>query len=130
MMTRRIAVALVALVALAVPAVTRSQAPLGEDPVASRYFTIDWQLDQKRADRTSVSGYVHNQYGQSMTAIQLVVEMLDGSQTVVSRRYEWLGRTLGPFGRSYFEIGKLPPAAGYRVAVHAFSILQDGSTFQ
>jgi hypothetical protein len=127
MMTRRIAVAL-ALVALAVPAVTRSQAPLGEDPVASRYFTIEWQLDQKRADRTNISGYVHNQYGQPMTAIQLVIEMLDGSQAVVSRRYEWLGRTLGPFSRSYFEIGKLPPAAGYRVAVHSFSILQ-GSTF-
>lgn len=129
MMTRRIVVALVALVTLAIPAVTRSQAPLGEDPVASRYFTIDWQLDQKRADRTSISGYVHNQYGQPMTAIRLVVEMLDDSQTVVSRRYEWLGRSLGPFSRSYFEIGKLPPAAGYRVAVHAFTIIESGSAF-
>ena len=128
-MTRRIAVALLAVAALAIPAVTRSQPTLGEDPVAPRYFTIEWQVDKTRADRTSISGYVQNQYGQPMTSIRLVIEMLDGSEGVVARRYEWLGRSLGPFSRSYFEIGKLPPAAGYRVAVNAFSIIQDGSTF-
>ena len=126
MMTGRIAVALVALLALAVPAVTSSQAVLGEDPVASHYFTIEWQLDQKQ----TISGYVQNQYGQPMAAVRLVVEMLDGSQTVVGRRYEWLGRELAPFTRSYFQISKLPPAASYRVAVNSFSILQGDSTFR
>jgi hypothetical protein len=129
MMTRLVAAALVTLVALAVPAVTRSQAPLGEDPLAPRYFTIDWQLDQKRADRTNISGYVHSQYGQTLGSVRLVVEMLDASQTVVGRRYEWLGRELAPFSRSYFEIGKLPPAASYRVAVNSFSIIQTDSRF-
>jgi hypothetical protein len=120
-----IAAALVAA-ALGIPGAARSQAVLGEDPLAPRYFSIEWALDPANAN---ISGYVYNQYGQTMGAVRLVVEMLDGEQNVQSRRYEWLGRPLSPFSRSYFQVKKLPPATSYRVAVNSYTIIESGRDF-
>ena len=104
-----------------------SQTPLGEDPLAPRYFDIDWTLDRTRAN--TISGYVYNKYGQAMGSVQLVVELLDSSESVIGRRYEWLGRTLTAGTRSYFQVKQLPPAVSYRVAVHAYTILENGKNF-
>ena len=125
MIILRIAAAALALATLGVADAVKAQAPLGEDPLASRYFTIEWSSAADRAPATTkISGYVNNRYGLTMAEIRLVVEMLDDSQAVVARRYEWLGRNVGPFSRSYFEVRKLPPAAGYRVAVHSYTIVE------
>ena len=124
-MMLRIAAALLTLATLGVPASGRAQAPLGEDPLASRYFTIEWSSTPDRSPATTkISGYVNNRRGMTMAEIRLVVEMLDASEAVVARRYEWLGRNVGPFSRSYFEVRKLPPAAAYRVAVHSYTIVE------
>ena len=121
----RLGAACLVFATLTMPLVTPAQAPLGEDPLASRYFTIEWSSTADRSPATTkISGYVNNRYGQTMAEIRLVVEMLDASEAVVARRYEWLGRNVGPFSRSYFEVRKLPPAAGYRVAVHSYTIVE------
>ena len=46
--------------------------------------------------------------------------------TVVAQRLEWVPETIPAFGRQYFDIPKMPPAADYRITVWAFDRIKGG----
>lgn len=92
-----------------------------------QFFKLDWQADQRRG-RPVVSGHIMNDWGFPARNIQLLVEGLDGTGSVVGQRVSWLGTELTPGMRVYFETPAPPPgsAAAYRVSVFAFDWVQAG----
>ncbi len=85
-----------------------------------RYLSLDSQTAQVHG-RTVVQGTVRNIWDTPTRRIQLLIEGLDASGTVVSQSVEWLGIDLTPGSHVYFEIPvKQPAAASYRVSVFAF----------
>jgi hypothetical protein len=95
------------------------------NPVAQNYFKLQYGVEGTGASRT-VSGYVINEYGAPMARVQLLVQALDAADTVLAQKIQFVPGTLPPFGRSYFEIRKLPPADKYRVTVWAFDRVESG----
>jgi hypothetical protein len=94
-----------------------------------QFFKLDWRADQRRG-RPVVSGHIMNDWGFPARNIQLLVEGLDGSGSVVGQRVSWLGSDLTPGMRVYFETPAPPPgpAASYRVSVFAFDWVQAGGS--
>src|SRR5687767_568431 len=92
-----------------------------------QFFKLDWQTDQ-RGGRPVVSGHIMNDWGFSARKVQLLVEGLDGTGTVVGQRVSWLGSELTPGTRAYFEEPVPPagsaPATAYRVSVFAWDWVQ------
>ncbi len=90
------------------------------------YFKIDWESAQ-RGGRPVVRGYLLNDWGFPAARVQLLVESLDTSGTVVGQRVAWLGvGVLTPGTRAYFEEPVPQPASSYRVSVFAFDWVQVG----
>jgi hypothetical protein len=88
-----------------------------------RFFTVSWETWDRR-DKQYVGGYVHNSTGHTITGMQLLIEGVDGSGQVTTQQIDWLGNTVPPFGRTYFEAPARGRAPGYRVRVFAFDVLQ------
>ncbi|MGH2394201.1 MAG: FxLYD domain-containing protein, partial [Candidatus Limnocylindria bacterium] len=86
---------------------------------AESYFSLDWQTGQA-GGRTVVRGTIRNTSDYRARRIQLLIEGLDASGTVVNQRVEWLGSDLTPTHRIHFESPVGGPAASYRVRVFAF----------
>jgi hypothetical protein len=81
----------------------------------------------KRWGRPWVGGYVSNDYGFTATRVQLLVEGLDATGRVVSQSVGWLGSTVPPGSRVYYEVPAPAPATSYRVSIFAFDWLQTAS---
>jgi hypothetical protein len=92
-----------------------------------QFFKLDWRADQRRG-QPIVSGHIMNDWGFPARNIQLLVEGLDGTGSVVGQRVSWLGSELTPGMRAYFETPapQPGPAATYRVSVFAFDWIQAG----
>lgn len=92
-----------------------------------QFFKLDWQADQRRG-RPVVSGHIMNDWGFPARNIQLLVEGLDSSGSIVGQRVSWLGSELTPGMRVYFEtpVPASGAAANYRVSVFAFDWVQAG----
>jgi hypothetical protein len=91
-----------------------------------QFFKIEWQAPV--ANGSPITGYVLNDAGFPATRIQLLVDGLDPGGQVVSQRVEWLGTSLTPGMRAYFEVRAPGPAPTYRVRVFAFDWLQGSGT--
>lgn len=76
--------------------------------------------------RPVVSGHILNDWGFPATRIQLLVEGLDATGRVESQKVAWLGATLTPGMRAYFEVPVDRPEPAYRVSVFAFDWVQRG----
>jgi hypothetical protein len=88
-----------------------------------RFFRVDWETRDSGGER-HVSGYVHNTSGHEVTRLQLLVEAFDASNQVTSQQVEWLGNTVPPFGRTYFDVPARTRAPQYRVRVFAYDVQQ------
>ena len=90
------------------------------------FFTITSEPLERRG-RPWVAGYIHNNYGFAATRVQLLVDGLDDNGRVVSQRVSWLGSTVPPGSRVYFEVPAPQAATRYRVSVFAFDWVQSAS---
>jgi hypothetical protein len=121
------AVALVLTVVTAAPlgAVDRPLTPLvlGWE----QFFKLDWQFSQGR-NQPVVWGHILNDWGMPAARVQLLVEGLDAKGQVVGQKVAWLGSTLSPGIRDYFEVPVPWQVPTYRVSVFAFDWVQtDGN---
>ncbi len=83
------------------------------------YFSLEWQAVQAR-ERTVISGTIRNTSSYRIRRIQLLIEGVDASGTIVNQRVEWLGTDLTPGAHVYFESPVSGPATTYRVTPFAF----------
>jgi hypothetical protein len=90
------------------------------------FFTITSEPIERRG-RPWVAGYILNDYGFAATRVQLLVDGLDDNGRVVSQRVSWLGSSVPPGSRVYFEVPAPEAAARYGVSVFAFDWLQTAS---
>ena len=80
---------------------------------------LDWEVGTWRG-RPAIQGYVYNDYLRAAYNVQLLVETLDASGTVIARGVGFV-RGVVPFNdRTYFEVPLKMPGASYRVSVTAF----------
>ena len=124
------AIVLVSVVWLSLePATARASSPPPAAPYAplvqgwEQFFKVTWE-PLERKGRPYVGGYVSNDWGFTATRVQLLVDGLDSSGRVVSQTVTWLGQSITPGTRVYFEVQAPQPAASYRVSVFAFDWLQ------
>ena len=95
-------------------------------PDVQRWFKVEWTADAQRDGERRLSGYVQSAVKEPVTKVQLLAQALDGSGNVIAQRLEWVPETIPAFGRQYFDIPKMPPAADYRVTVWAFDRIKGG----
>ena len=80
---------------------------------------LDWEVGTRRG-RPVIQGYVYNDYLRAAYNVQLLVETLDASGTVIARGVGFV-RGIVPFNdRAYFEVPLKMPGASYRVSVTGF----------
>jgi hypothetical protein len=82
------------------------------------YFRIYWEASED-GRRPSLSGYVWsvNKYGARW--MQLLLDRVDSSGTLLDQRIVWLPSEVPLGSRVYFEV-PVAPAARYRVSVFAY----------
>src|SRR5262249_28372582 len=95
-------------------------------PEVERWFKVDWTAEPERDGARRLSGYVQSAVKEPVNKVQLLAQALDGSGKVVAQRVEWVPETIPAYGRMYFDIPKMPPAADYRVTVWAFDRIKGG----
>lgn len=95
-------------------------------PNVQRWFRVDWTAEPAHDGERHLRGYVESALGEPANKVQLLAQALDGSGNVVAQRLEWVPETIPAFGRQYFDIRKMPPAADYRVTVWAFERIKGG----
>lgn len=88
-----------------------------------QFFKIDWQVSEGRRSPI-VWGHLMNDWGMPAGRVQLLVEGLDGSGQIVGQKVAWLGTTLTPGTRAYFEVPVTWKAPTHRVSVFAFEWIQ------
>jgi len=84
----------------------------------------EWDVEPESSGARRITGYLYNQSNYRATNVQLLVEALDGSDRVITRRVERVPGTVPPTNRAYFEIRALPPAAYYRLHVHSYRLTE------
>lgn len=95
-----------------------------------QFFKLDWQAGA-RGQQPVVWGHLLNDWGMPAAGVQLLVEGLDSSGGIVGQKVAWLGSTLTPGTRAYFEVPVPWKAPTHRVSVFAFDWVQsNGNTFQ
>lgn len=90
-----------------------------------QFFKLEWQAAE-RAGQPVVQGYILNDWGFPARRIQLLVEALDDTGGVAGQQVAWLGSSLTPGTRAYFEVPVARRAPTYRVSVFAFEWVQVG----
>ena len=84
-----------------------------------RYFRIEYDVGAK-GGRSVISGYVYNlNPGTPAERMQLSIETLDASGTVIGTSSTWVLGTVPPGNRAYFS-ASATPGASYRVQVLSF----------
>ena len=86
---------------------------------------LDWEVGTRRG-RPIIQGYVYNDYLRAAYNVQLLVETLDASGTVIARGVGFV-RGVVPFNdRTYFEVPLKMPGASYRASVTALDWKDSG----
>ena len=119
----RIVSAVVMSGVLACAAVTLPGAPVRAaetytQETLDRSFRLEWSKSGR-----NVNGYVYNASNRRAAHMQLLVEGLDASGTVVTKTTTWV-RDVPPNNRAFFEIA-VPNAPSYRVSVLSFDWVED-----
>jgi hypothetical protein len=87
------------------------------------FFKVEAQPDERRG-KPVVSGYVTNVGGKSARNVRLRVEALDAAGAVSGTTIGYVSGYVTPGSRVYFEVPVPSRAAGYRVSVLSFDIIQ------
>jgi hypothetical protein len=85
----------------------------------ARFLTLDWERGEYRG-KPAVHGYINNRWVQAANNLQVTVEGLDASGTVISSIVDRLPGDLAPGSRSYFEV-LVPATSNYRVSLSSYS---------
>lgn len=114
-----------AIIGLGLLAAVASAAPL--TPLVNgweQFFKLDWQVETRNG-KPLITGHILNDWGMPARSIQLLVEGLDAKGDILAQKVEWLGTSLTPGMRAYFEVpAPAPDAPNYRVRVFAFEWVQ------
>jgi hypothetical protein len=134
--TVKAAMVVTALVSLVLAAPVTLRVPMGHaadgapsapvttmSPAGGNLFKLEWTVDPPRNATRRITGYVYNEYGSTAGTVQLLVQGLDPSGAVTARKIVWVVGGVPGFSRSYFEVGKLPPADHYQVTVWAVDFM-------
>ena len=119
--------AMLALVGCTSVGPTPSASMTTSNPAWEHYFKVAYDVTPQGEAR-KVSGYVHNSYGVHMKNVRLLVQGLDTTENVVTQQLAWVPGGVPGFGRSYFEVARLPAAEKYRVTVWSFERVESGSS--
>lgn len=84
-----------------------------------RYFRFEWTKSGR-----AISGYVYNSSNRYASHMQLLVESVDRSGTVVAKTTTWVLRGVPANNRAFFEVS-VPDAPAYRVRVLSFDWVDD-----
>ncbi|MGH6690317.1 MAG: FxLYD domain-containing protein [Gammaproteobacteria bacterium] len=84
-----------------------------------RYFTIEWQPDERHG-KPAVSGYVTNEWGLGTRNVRLYVQALDAAGNVTASYIGYVMGGIPPGARVYFEVPVRAKAPSYRVSVLSF----------
>ena len=99
-----------------------------EPSLAERVFHVEWSAQPGSSGRSTITGYVYNDYGRAAENVELQITNLDASGNVVGREIERIGDTVPSRGRGYFQV-QAPTSYGYRVDVigYEFNVGHGGS---
>jgi hypothetical protein len=126
----RVALVAATVTACALPTSTPTSSNVTMTAGWERHFVIDWTVDPAQGGARLVHGFITSQTGERVESMRLVAQALDASGAVVGQEIAWLPSGLNSSQRAYFEIGRLPSAAQYRVSVWDYSFYQgDGGGF-
>jgi hypothetical protein len=126
----RVALVAATVTACALPTSTPTSSNVTMTAGWERHFVIDWTVDPAQGGARLVHGFITSQTGERVESMRLLAQALDASGAVVGQEIAWLPSGLNSSQRAYFEIGRLPSAAQYRVSVWDYSFYQgDGGGF-
>ena len=99
-------------------------------PGWERWFKLDWEAGEWKGHPV-VQGYLYNSSPKTIGEVQLLVDALDASGSILAQKVNWVpGSQMEPFSRRYFvadvplvQIAPQQPAQ-YRVRVYSYSELQ------
>jgi hypothetical protein len=99
-----------------------------EPTLSERVFHVEWSAQPGRAGKSTISGYVYNDYGRAAENVELQVSNLDAAGNVVGKEIQRMGDTVPSRGRGYFQL-QAPASYGYRVDVigYDFNVGHGGS---
>jgi hypothetical protein len=125
----RVALVAVTVTACALPTSTPTYSNVTLTAGWERHFVVDWTADPEQGGSRLVHGFVTSQTGEKVESMRLLAQALDASGAVVGQEIAWLPGGLNSSQRAYFEIGRLPSAAQYRVSVWDYSFYQADGGF-
>jgi hypothetical protein len=117
---KRLLVATMAMLALAVGSPLRPAAALSAASSVDARIRLDWEVGATRGGRPVIQGYVYNDYGRPASDVQLLVETLDASGAVIGRTVGFVRGVVQLNDRTYFEVPIKVTGASYRVSVTGF----------
>lgn len=85
-------------------------------------FRIEWARTSE-AFRPAVEGYVYNGSEYRVGSVRLRVEVLDGSNRVLTERFAWVYGNIDAGGRAYFVLPSLESNTTYRITVESFFVI-------
>jgi len=99
-----------------------------EPSLAERVFHVEWSAQPGSSGRSTITGYVYNDYGRAAENVELQISNLDASGNVVGKEIQRIGDTVPSRGRGYFQV-QAPTSYGYRVDVigYDFNVGHGGS---
>jgi hypothetical protein len=99
-------------------------------PGWERWFKLDWEAGDWKGHPV-VQGYLYNASPKTIGEVQLLVDALDASGSILAQKVNWVpGSQMEPFSRRYFvadvPLVQIAPqqAAQYRVRVYSYTELQ------
>ncbi|OLB38111.1 MAG: hypothetical protein AUI04_14955 [Candidatus Rokubacteria bacterium 13_2_20CM_2_64_8] len=99
-------------------------------PGWERWFKLDWEAGDWKGHAV-VQGYLYNTSPKTIGEVQLLVDALDTSGSILAQKVNWVpGSQMEPFSRRYFvadvPLVQIAPqqAAQYRVRVYSYTELQ------
>jgi len=98
----------------------------GGQPVADRYFRVEFEAGRAASGGTIVWGHVSNSYFRGARNVRLLIEGLDGANRPVSRTIGYVNGDIPAEGRRYFQITAPTPGTTFRVSVLDFDWVPGG----
>jgi hypothetical protein len=116
------------VVAQSVGTTDPGQVATREPLLAERVFHVEWNAQAGSSGRSTITGYVYNDYGRAAENVELQISNLDASGNVVGKEVQRIGDTVPSRGRAYFQL-QAPTSYGYRVDVigYDFNVGHGGS---
>ena len=90
---------------------------------APQAFRVEWSRRTDPWLRPGVDGYVHNDSNYRVGNVLLRVQVVDGSERVLSERSAWVIGNIVARGRGHFSLPVLADGQTYRIAVKSWDLI-------